>query len=79
MPVPDYSSFSPSTLTPAQLDAAITELAARVASFPEVQDNKLKLLAFRIDRLDRAYAVAKRNRITADPLLANTSTVSVTA
>lgn len=70
MPTPDYTGIMPSALTAAQLDSAIADLAARVASFPMVQDNKTKL--------DRAYSVALNSRILADPLLASTTTVSVT-
>ena len=73
----DYSGIMPSTLTAAQLDAAISDLAARVASYPAVQDNKTKLLLFRTEKLNRAYSVGLNSRILADPLLASTATVTV--
>lgn len=62
------------TLTIAQLDAMIADLAARQPVAPILSTD---LIQARSEKLTRAYRIALNQRIAADPLLANTTTVEV--
>lgn len=72
----DYTGINPATLSDGQLTAAIADLAARAPVAPILNG---KLVSFRIEKLNRTYRTSLATRQTADPLLANTTTVSVSA